>query len=288
MPISLSYISSFSGSLGAVFPVGPVDDGIRALQRELVRLGYLQNNTGPFGADGFWGPRMALALRQAAAYVGWTEDPYLPANADSLRRGEVTIPDELIARIRAAAPDPNAVAAGTTPATTPAPTPPPSAPARGLSAGWIAGLGIGAVLLTLGAIVAMKKDEEDPETLLMGMRKLGSARLGSTPAVHIKNVQNDLQVFGDKIRYARSLPTEQAEQELQAAKIDLMVAYNNLTSAQDDPRVTESDMKTIKKLRTMWIRADGTLRSARENLRARKTKSANVRAGSNYRSGFYV
>lgn len=158
MPIDLSRIISFSGALGAVFPIGPTDAGIRELQRQLVRLGYLQNNNGPFGSDGFWGPRMALALRQAAAYVEWTEDPYMPANADSLRRGQVTIPDELIAKIRAAEPDPNAVAAGTTPATTQnTPPPPPRTVVRGR---WIAGLGLGAVFLAL-AVIASRKEEEE-------------------------------------------------------------------------------------------------------------------------------
>lgn len=286
MPISLSYISSFSGSLGAVFPVGPVDDGIRALQRELVRLGYLQNNTGPFGADGFWGPRMALALRQAAAYVGWTEDPYLPANADSLRRGEVTIPDELIARIRAAAPDPNAVAAGTTPATTPAPTPPPSAPSapsRGLSAGWIAGLGIGAVMLTLGAIIAMKKDEEDPETLLMGLGKLG--RL---PSAHLDRAVRDLDAWSKHVAKTDDPALPKAWEHFESAKMKWILAGENINAAQEDPRLTPDEKKRALKLFKQWLQAQKTMDMAAARLRAVADDEANMRVGDNYRRGRYV
>lgn len=118
----MSYLTSFGGhrgfggfgygSLGSTFSIGPVNESLRSLQRELARLGYLQSDTGPFGADGYWGPRTALALRQAATYVRWTDAPYSPANADSLRRGTVEVPDDLIARIRAASPDPNATRAG--------------------------------------------------------------------------------------------------------------------------------------------------------------------------------
>lgn len=252
MPISLSYISSFSGALGAVFPIGPVDDGIRGLQRELVRLGYLQNNTGPFGADGYWGPRMALALRQASAYVGWTEEPYAPANADSLSRGQVTIPDELIAMIRAAAPDPNAVAAGTTPSTTPAPA--PSAPAPN-NARWIAGLGIGLVMITLGAIYAMKKDDEEEQGF-------AGFRLGSTPEMHMDKALRHLDKFAELTRSASNTDNhERGKKLIQEAKNNLLLAYDNIEAANDDPRFTKSDETKLKKIREMWIRADGTFRA---------------------------
>lgn len=118
----MSYLTRFGGqrgfggfgygSLGSTFSIGPVSEPLRSLQRELARLGYLQRDSGPFGADGYWGPRTALALRQAATYVRWTDAPYTPTNADSLRRGTVEVPDDLIARIRAASPDPNATRAG--------------------------------------------------------------------------------------------------------------------------------------------------------------------------------
>jgi len=46
------------------------DEGVRAVQTQLARLGFLFNELGREGIDGKWGPRTALALRFAAQYVG--------------------------------------------------------------------------------------------------------------------------------------------------------------------------------------------------------------------------
>jgi peptidoglycan hydrolase-like protein with peptidoglycan-binding domain len=118
--------------LGSDFRIGVAEDGMRALQRELARLGYLQNDTSAFGADGKFGSRTATALRSAARYVGYTADPYTPADADRRSSGTVSVPDDLIARIRAASPDPMAIAAGTPSGAGPVlpsePAPPPEEP----------------------------------------------------------------------------------------------------------------------------------------------------------------
>jgi len=169
----VSYLTSFGGrrgfggygygSLGSTFSIGPVSDPLRSLQRELARLGYLQGDTGAFGADGYWGPRTALALRQAATYVRWTDAPYTPTNADSLRRGTVGVPDDLIARIRAASPDPNATRAGDEGPPSPAdpvepstgPTSPVLLPRR---APWVVPVAVaGGVALVAGLFVMTQK-----------------------------------------------------------------------------------------------------------------------------------
>jgi peptidoglycan hydrolase-like protein with peptidoglycan-binding domain len=166
----MSYLSNYGGkrafggfgygSLGSAFPIGPTSDSLRSLQRELARLGYLQGDNGPFGADGYWGPRTALALRQAATYLRWTDAPYTPTNADSLRSGSVEVPDDLIARIRAASPDPNASRAGSDqPASIvdpvdPAPPTSPVPSTRLARAPWVVPVAVGGVtLLAVGALL---------------------------------------------------------------------------------------------------------------------------------------
>ena len=96
---------SFSG-LGEVMTVNTHvgDDRVRALQRELARLGFLDADESTFGVDGKWGPRTEGALRSAARYAGYTSTPYTRSGTT------VTVPDELLALLRAAAPAP----AGTT------------------------------------------------------------------------------------------------------------------------------------------------------------------------------
>lgn len=114
----MSYYSAVGGSAGfsgfgyiglsGTFPIREPDASMRDLQRELQRLGYLQPGSGVYGADGEFGPRTATALRGAARYVGWTDAPYSPSDAGEKRRGEVTVPEDLIDRIKAASPNPDA------------------------------------------------------------------------------------------------------------------------------------------------------------------------------------
>lgn len=92
--------------LGADYPIGAKSEDINAMQRELQRLNFLGAGTQRFGADGYWGPRTASALQGAARYVGYDGNAYAPANADQLRSGEVSVPDDLLDRLRAASPAP--------------------------------------------------------------------------------------------------------------------------------------------------------------------------------------
>lgn len=92
--------------LGADYPIGSQSQDITAMQRELQRLNFLDSGTGRFGADGYWGPRTAGALQGAARYVGYDSAAYSPADADRMRSGTVTVPDDLLDRLRAAAPAP--------------------------------------------------------------------------------------------------------------------------------------------------------------------------------------
>lgn len=119
----MSYLSGFGGAaalgagigyygLSGTFPIRQQDSSMRGIQEQLQRLGYLQPGTGVYGADGKFGPRTATALRGAAAYVGWTGAAYTPANAGELTSGSVTVPDDLVDRLRAARPNPSAPYAG--------------------------------------------------------------------------------------------------------------------------------------------------------------------------------
>lgn len=113
----MSYDNTFGGhslaplryqGMGGVYALGLRSDGMAELQRELQRLGYLMPGSGPYGADGRFGPRTATALRGAARYVGWTQDAYSPSGAAEAHSGEVTVPDALLNRLRSASPDPSA------------------------------------------------------------------------------------------------------------------------------------------------------------------------------------
>lgn len=90
--------------LGAAFPAGTRSEPLRALQRELARLGFLASGGGSDGADGLWGPRTAGALRSAARQVGWRGAPYSPMTADSMRSGTVSVPDDFVRAISTATP----------------------------------------------------------------------------------------------------------------------------------------------------------------------------------------
>ena len=96
--------------LGAVFQIGQVDPGIRDLQVQLARLGFLFNEEGPQGIDGRWGSRTELALRHAANYVRFTGTPSVVAAGARGEAGFVDVADELITAIRNAP----AAPAGTT------------------------------------------------------------------------------------------------------------------------------------------------------------------------------
>lgn len=171
----MSYLSTVGGGasfggfgyygLSGTYPVQQESEGVQELQRELQRLGYLQRGTGVYGADGRFGPRTATALRSAARYVGWTDAPYSPSNAGEMRSGNVTIPDDLMDRLRAARPDPDAPhAGGGEPRPADAPVDPdisrgaaPPAPATREEAsgrGWVPSAVIGGGVLAIGLLIA--------------------------------------------------------------------------------------------------------------------------------------
>lgn len=93
--------------LGAILQTTTVDTGVRSLQQDLQRLGRLAAGTGSSGADGRWGPITANALTTEARAIGWSGAPFTQRTSTT-----VEVPDELIARIHAAAAAP----------TTPGPT----------------------------------------------------------------------------------------------------------------------------------------------------------------------
>lgn len=158
---------SFSG-LGAAFTVDlrSGDAGIRGVQQELSRLGFLESDESAFGIDGKWGPRTESAIRSAARYVGYSGTPYRRSGST------VTIPDELLALLRLASPAPPGTTGRVSTVTpvTPAPEttteapPPVEEPWRGRT---IVGLslmsiasGIGILALAGVALYAMTRPEE--------------------------------------------------------------------------------------------------------------------------------
>jgi len=178
----MSYLSPMGGSagfggfgyygLGADYPIMRRNDGTLALQRELVRLRFLQPDESRFGADGIWGAQTAGSLLHAARYVGWTGAAFSPANADRLRSGTAEVSDDLLARLRAAQPapagTPGAVPAPATPrggaAVDPASDrivigphldPPPSTADSGSNGeGWILPAAIGGAVILVGGLIA--------------------------------------------------------------------------------------------------------------------------------------
>lgn len=148
--------------LGATMSATANDPVLQSVQRELARLGYLQQDTSIWGADGLWGPRTSSAMRSAARYVGWTAEPYTESG------GRVTISDELITLLRNAQPDPSAQRSGS--ASAPNPTDavnPPAvtsetpvalpldviAPQPSGAPGWLPAAMIGAGVLAVGGFV---------------------------------------------------------------------------------------------------------------------------------------
>lgn len=102
-----------SASLGEVMIVNLTtgDDRVRALQRELARLGFLSSDASRAGIDGKWGPNTERALRQAAEYVGFSGTVFRRTNS------RVTVPDDLLVLIRMA-PVPGAAPAASPPGST--------------------------------------------------------------------------------------------------------------------------------------------------------------------------
>lgn len=83
------------------------DSAVLALQQELQRLGFLAIGAGQHGADGKWGPRTEHALTMAATYTGWVGAPFEARYENAQHnRGTVTVPTDLMAQLRAAAPAP--------------------------------------------------------------------------------------------------------------------------------------------------------------------------------------
>jgi hypothetical protein len=98
-PPSVRFGRGFSG-LGAVFPADGVtaNAGMRDVQTQLARLGFLFNEESPQGIDGKWGPRTELALRFASRYVRFEGVPWIVAGSGRTRT--VDISDSLIEALR--------------------------------------------------------------------------------------------------------------------------------------------------------------------------------------------
>jgi peptidoglycan hydrolase-like protein with peptidoglycan-binding domain len=185
----MSYASRVGGSptfggfgyfgLSGTYPIISQDTETSSLQTELVRLGFLRRTQDEFGVDGRMGPNTLNSVRAAAQYVSWTDAPYTPSNAAQLRSGSVTIPEDLVSRIRAASPAP----AGT-PGRVGAPVedlnepvvpdgsvligphldPEPVA-TQGSGSGWVPAAAIGGVVLAAGALIgySMYSKKKKPE-----------------------------------------------------------------------------------------------------------------------------
>ena len=98
-PPSVRFGRGFSG-LGAVFPADGVTSstGMRDVQTQLARLGFLFNEESPQGIDGKWGPRTELALRFATSYVRFEGAPWILAGSGRART--VDISDAFIEALR--------------------------------------------------------------------------------------------------------------------------------------------------------------------------------------------
>lgn len=178
----MSYASDMGGlgtfggfgyfGLGAEYQIGSRVTAVQSLQRELQRLHFLASGSGRSGADGYWGPRTATALAAAARYVGFTGAPYTPESGDVARPppSSVTVPEDLLTRLRSASPapagTPGAVVGAPVDATAPVEPQPeavvigPSldpAPSEGNGdgrSGWIPAAAIGGAVLLLGGLIA--------------------------------------------------------------------------------------------------------------------------------------
>jgi hypothetical protein len=163
-------------SLGATLNIvrrPNVDSQVQTLQRQLVRLGFLADTSGSTGVDGRWGPLTALATENAARYVGWSGAAFSPASARTATSGTVEVPDDLLARIAAAAPAP-ASTPGAVPGVAPADQAvvpivigphldlPQQEPATDDGGSWIVPVGISAGVLVVGAMIALAMTAKGP------------------------------------------------------------------------------------------------------------------------------
>ena len=96
-PPSVRFGRGFSG-LGAVFAATGSTPGMREVQTQLARLGFLFNEESPQGIDGRWGSRTEIALRFAAQYVGFTGTPSTVTRTGMVPT--VEIPDALLEALR--------------------------------------------------------------------------------------------------------------------------------------------------------------------------------------------
>jgi hypothetical protein len=93
-------LRGFSEGMGAAFTVSTTpNEELRAIQQDLQHLNLLAPGTGPTGADGRWGLHTASALTQAKTRLHRTGVAFAVTNAGR----NITIPDDFIAAIHAAA-----------------------------------------------------------------------------------------------------------------------------------------------------------------------------------------
>jgi hypothetical protein len=170
--------SSFGGfgyhSLGADYPIRRNSESTLSLQRQLVRLQFLQPDESRFGADAVWGPQTAGSLVHAARYVGWTGAVYSPPDADRLRTGTVTVSDDLITRLRSAQPAPTGTPGAVAPSRSPEAGasvdpgttigPRLATPAANVvrTTGWVPSAVIGGSVLLLGGFIAWSMRKKKP------------------------------------------------------------------------------------------------------------------------------
>jgi len=180
------------GGIGSTATVDTVrgDDGVRIIQTQLQRLGFLAPGTGPTGVDGKWGVRTENAMRAAAQYVGYTGTPYTVSGTT------VTVPDDLMNLIQNAPPltpqqvqtivgTPSSSDGGglITPATPDTMTAAPNGgtAATGSTFPWMPVLLIGGGLIGIAAVVYMSK-RKYPLTVPETKTKAVTVPAGTTSA----------------------------------------------------------------------------------------------------------
>lgn len=93
-------LRGFSEGMGAAFTVSTTpNEELRSIQQGLQHMGLLAPGTGSTGADGRWGTHTASALTQAKTRLHRTAAAFSVTNAGR----NITIPDDFIAAIHAAA-----------------------------------------------------------------------------------------------------------------------------------------------------------------------------------------
>lgn len=128
-------LPGFTEGMGASFPgagdrARTPNEGLRSIQQALQRMGIPAAPAAPLVADGLWGIYTAAALGLARRSLGRTAPPFSTTNAGRL----ITIPDDFIAAIQAAATAavPTALTVPLPPGPDPSATPPPPAPLPGM------------------------------------------------------------------------------------------------------------------------------------------------------------